>query len=319
VNDMADEGISDTELAREQMREVAEWAKRRGRGSVAGSMELVIGDGVGTSDNRPGHREKWDVGRQILKGEDVLEMEKRKEQEKEKELERSSRMLDGDGVVVVTVDESPNTAETGDPMQLTTNVGPFTFPSSLFTPGPVFSLSSYLPWFNAQRRALLTRNRLTHTEQHYHPLLSALVTHGTTATPPPALMRECATKLIRVSNSVLKRMERETSAQGVDQAFLDKVAEVEEPYEEVRQKSMHSIPREKEKGKNSNPTPVSFKRPAVRGLAIRYVSSLLFSSLLSYTDALDHLIHTPLRSSSRPPIEQAVDAIYRIADKCVRA
>ena len=250
ANAMTDERISDAGLVREleRMREVAEWARkrergRRERGSAAGSRVDLGSDSGHGHGSSAGHGDveinvdtllegdewdgwdEWDVGREILEGRDVLEMERQKEREKERELERSRSMLDGDMMT-----ESPKAVETGDPMQQQQRTAPPPPIRSATLPiSPSAPASSSSSWLKAQR-ALLTCRELILTERHYHSLLSALVTQGTTATSPPALMKHYAAELVRASVGVLRGMEREPSARGVARAFLDREEEVEGAY-----------------------------------------------------------------------------------------
>lgn len=83
-------------------------------------------------------------------------------------------------------------------------------------------------WLAAQR-ALLTCRELILTERHYLAQLSDLVQQHT-ATPPPALMSDCANEVLQACERVLKGMEKNPSARGVATAFLEGEAEVQGAY-----------------------------------------------------------------------------------------
>ena len=83
-------------------------------------------------------------------------------------------------------------------------------------------------WLAAQR-ALLTCRELILTERHYLAQLSNLVQQHT-ATPPPALMSDCANEVLQACERVLKGMEKNPSARGVATAFLEGEAEVQGAY-----------------------------------------------------------------------------------------
>jgi len=120
VNDMTDKEISEAGLVRklEQMREAAEWGRRRerGKGGASGSkVDLVTADadgildsGHGNGSSTHGHGDgdgdinidmhlqdyEWDGWDEWDVGKDMLGVESQKERERERNLERSRSILD---------------------------------------------------------------------------------------------------------------------------------------------------------------------------------------------------------------------------------
>ncbi|KAF9535588.1 hypothetical protein CPB83DRAFT_21111 [Crepidotus variabilis] len=216
---MTDEGISDVGLVREleRMREVAEWARRRERmheGHVnAGSEQDEDWDGW----------DEWDVGREILEGRDVLELERQRESQlaRDKERENARLALENGEVTAMPLSDSPESEV--PPLDANNSIqsAPVTMPARSMS-------SSSTSWLMAQR-ALLTCRELILTERHYLSLLSALVRQET-STPPPPLMVHYAAELVAAADAVLKGMEREPSARGVARAFLERENELEGAY-----------------------------------------------------------------------------------------